>query len=78
MSYGRGMRSSDEGVIFLAGGSGMYSCCLVIDVGKDGGNGMLTGSGVSSIQMGGSYCSIDEYCCRCDSQGTRGSSGDAT
>ena len=33
----------------------MYSCCLVlgtdgfVDMGKDGGNGMLTGLGVSSI-----------------------------
>jgi len=31
------------------------------DMDKDGGNGMLTGSGVSSIGIGGSYCSIDEY-----------------
>ena len=49
-----------------------------IDVDKDGGRGMLTGSGVSSIGTGGSYCSIDEYSCRCDPQGTRGSGGDAT
>jgi len=34
-----------------------------IDVGKDGGRGTLTGSGVSSIGVGGSYCSIDKYCC---------------
>jgi len=47
------------------------------DIGKDGGNGMLTGSGVSSIRTGGSYCSIDEYSRRCDPQGTKGSSGDA-
>ena len=48
------------------------------DVGKDGGSGILTGLGVSSIITGGSYCSIDEYCHRCDPQGTRGSGGDAT
>ena len=48
------------------------------DIGKDGGNGMLTGSGVSSIGTGGSYCSIDEYSRRCNPQGTRGSGGDAT
>ena len=38
----------------------------------------MIGSGVSSIGTGGSYCSIDEYCCQCDPQGTRGSGGDAT
>jgi len=44
---------------------------------SDGGNSMLTGSGVSSIGTGGSYCSIDKYCRRCDPQGTKGSGGDA-
>jgi len=39
---------------------------------------MLAGLGVSSIGTSGSYCSIDEYCRRCDPQGTKGSSGDAT
>ena len=41
-------------------------------------NGTLTGLGVSSIQTGGSYCSIDEYSCQCDPQGTRGRGGDMT
>jgi len=39
---------------------------------------MLTGLGVSLVGTGGLYCSIDEYCHRCDPQGTKGSSGDAT
>ena len=39
---------------------------------------MLTGSGVSVIGTGGSYCSIDEYCRQCDPQGTKGSGGDVT
>jgi len=49
------MRSSEEGVIFLIGGNGIYSCCLVaganecVDIGNDGGNSMLIRSGVSSI-----------------------------
>jgi len=74
------MRSSEEGAVHLAGGNGMLSVCWVtgIDIGSDRGNGMLTGSGVSSIGAGGSYCSIDEYSCQCDPQGTKGSGGDAT
>jgi len=76
MSHGRGMESSEEGAVHLTSGNGTLSVCWVtgIDVVKDEGKGMLTGSGVSSI---GEYCSIDEYCCRCDPQGTRGSGGDA-
>ena len=79
-SHGRGMRSSEEGAVHLAGGNGMLSICWVtgIDIGKDGGRGMLTGSGVSSIGTGGLYCSIDEYSHRCDPHGTRGSGGNAT
>jgi len=82
--HGRGMRSSEEGAVFLTGGNGVYSCCLVagidgcVDVDKDGGSGMLTGSGVSFIGTGGLYCSIDKYSCQCDPQGTRGSGGDVT
>jgi len=80
ISHGRGMRSSKEGVVHLAGGNGILSVCWVmgIDVGKDGGRGTLAGLGVSSIGTSGSYCSIDEYSRRCDPQGTRGSGGDAT
>jgi len=80
ISHGRGMRSSEEGVVHLASGNGMLSVCWVTgnDIGKDGGRGMLTGSGVSSIGTGDLYCSINEYSCRCDPQGTRGSGGDAT
>jgi len=37
-----------------------------------------TGEGVSLIGTSGWYCSIDEYSCRCDPQGTRGSSGVST
>jgi len=64
ISHGRGMRSSDEGAVFLAGGNGTLSTCWVTgtDIGGNGGNGTLIGSGVLSIGMGGSYCSIDEYC----------------
>jgi len=79
ISHGRGMRSSKEGTVHLVGGNGMFSVCWVTgsDIGKDGGRGMLTGSGVSSIGTGGLYCSIDEYSRRCDPQGTKGSGGDA-
>jgi len=79
MSHGRGIRSSKEGTVPLVGGNSMFSDCWVagIDIGNDGGSGMLTGSGVSSIGTGGSYCSIDEYSHQCDPQGTRGSGGDA-
>jgi len=55
------------GVAPLTGGDGV----------SDGGKSTLTGLGVSSIGAGGSYCSIDKYCCRCDPQGTKGSGGDA-
>jgi len=62
ISHGRGMRSSEEGAVFLTGGNGTLSICWVVgtDVGNDGGSGILTGSGVSSIGTGGLYCSIDE------------------
>jgi len=80
ISHGRGMKLSEEGAVHLTGGNGTLSVCWVtgIDIGKDRGKGTLTGSGVSSIGTGGSYCSIDKYCRRCDPQGTRGSGGDAT
>jgi len=79
ISHGRGMESSEEGAVHLTGGNGTLSICWVtgINIGKDGGKGTLTGSSVSSIGIGGLYCSIDEYSCRCDPQGTRGSGGDA-
>ena len=48
------------------------------DVGKDGGKGMLTGSGVSFIGTGGLYCSIDKYSQQCSPHGTRGSGGVST
>jgi len=74
------MRLSEEGAVHLTGGNGTLSVCWVTgtEIGRDGGRGTLTGSGVSSIGTIGSYCSIDEYSCRCDPQGTRGSGGDAT
>ena len=70
---------SKEGAVHLVGGNSILSICWVtgVDIGNDGGKSMLTGSGVSSIGTGGSYCSIDEYSCQCDPQGTKGS-GDAT
>jgi len=83
ISHGSGIRLSEKGAVFLTGANGMYSCCLVpgtdgcVDIGKDGGSGILTGSGVSSIWTGGLYCSIDEYSCQCNPQGTKGSGGDA-
>jgi len=53
------------GVAPLCGGDGI----------SDGGNGMSVGS---LLMLGGdSYCSIDEYCRRCNPQGARGSGGDA-
>jgi len=63
ISHGRGMRSSDEGAVLLTDGNGLLSVRWVvgIDIGKDRGKGILTGSGVSSIETVGSYCSIDEY-----------------
>ena len=62
--HGAGM----TGVASLIGGDGV----------SDWGKGTLTGLGISSIGAGGSYCSIDKYCRRCDPQGTKGSGGDAT
>jgi len=56
------------GVASLVGGDGV----------SDWGKSTLTRSGVSFISTGGSYCSIDEYCHRCNPQGTKGSGGDAT
>ena len=56
------------GVASLSGGDGV----------SDWSKSTLTGSGVSFIGIGGSYCSIDEYWHRCDPQGTKGSGGDAT
>jgi len=60
--HGAGM----TGVASLNGGDGV----------SDWGNGISMG--LSMIVSGGSYCSIDKYCCRCDPQGTKGSGGDAT
>jgi len=56
------------GVASLIGGDGV----------SDRGKGTLIGLGVSFVGTGGSYCSIDKYCRRCDPQGTKGSGGDAT
>ena len=92
ISHGRGMRSSDEGPTCLTGGSGIFSgvgdlfhgagiigvASLCGDGVSDWGRDMLTGSGVSSIGTGGSYCSMDEYSHRCDPQGTKGSGGVTT
>jgi len=91
ISHGRGMRSSEEGAVFLIGGKGISSgvgdlfhgagimgvasCCGGDGV-SDWGNGMSTGS--LMIMGGGSYRSIDEYSCRCDPQGTKGSGGVST
>jgi len=91
ISHGRGMRSSEEGMVFfLIGGNGtssgvgdqfhgagiigVASLCGGDEV-SDWGNGMLMGS--SMAMGGGSYCSIDEYCRRCNPQGARGNVGDA-
>jgi len=54
------------GVASLCGGDGV----------SDWGSGTSTGS--SMTMGGGSYCSIDEYCCRCCPQGTKGSRGVTT
>jgi len=93
MSHGRGIRSSEDGAVFLIGSGGMSSGVgdlfhgagtigVASLIGGDGvsdwGKSTLTGSGVSFIGTGDSYCSIDEYWRRCDPQGTRGSGGDAT
>jgi len=94
MSHGRGMRSSEDGAVsFLIGGNGissgvgdLFQGAEIIGVVSlrggdgvsDGGKGTWIGSGVSSIGIGGSYCSIDEYSLRCDPHGTRGSDGVTT
>jgi len=91
MSHGRGMRSSEDGAVnFLIGGNGISSGVGDLFHGagiigvvslrggdgvSDGGKSIWVGSGVSSIGIGGSYCSIDEYSLRCDPHGTRGSDG---
>jgi len=79
ISHGRGMRSSEDGAVFLTSGNGLSSCHSVAgtNMGRDGGSSILTGSGVSSIGTGSWYCSIDKYSCRCNRQGTRGSGGDS-
>ena len=92
ISHGRGMRSSEEGlVIFRTGGNGissgvgdLFHGAGMIGVaslcGGDGvsdwGNGTSTGS--SMIMGGGLYCSMDECSRRCDPQGTKGNGGVAT
>jgi len=89
MSHGRGIRSSEDGVVsFLTGGNGISSGIgdLFHGVGmigvaslrggdgvSDWGNGILMGS--LTIMGVGSYCSINEYCHQCDPQGTKGSGG---
>ena len=88
MSHGRGIRSSDEGTVFLIGGNGISSgigdlfhgAGIMGVVSLCGGDGVSDwGSGISmgsSMTIGGgSYCSIDEYCRRCCPQGTKGSGG---
>ena len=76
ISHGRGMRSSEEGlVIFLIGGNGissgigdLFQGAGIIGVASlcggdgvsDGGNGISTG--LSMIVGVSSYCSMDEYC----------------
>jgi len=74
---GSGM-SSDVGDLFH--GAGMIGVASLIggDGVSDWGKSTLTRSGILFIGTGGSYCSIDEYCRRCDPQGTKGSGGDAT
>ena len=68
-----------SGVGDLFHGAGMIGVAPLIggDGVSDWGRGTLTGLGVLSIGTGGSYCSIDEYCCQCEPQGTKGSGGDA-
>ena len=91
ISHGRGMRSSKEGVVHLVGGKGISSGVgdlfhgagitgVASLSGGDGVNdwGIGISMGLSAIMGGGSYCSIDEYWCWCDPQGTKGSGGDAT
>jgi len=88
MSHRRGMRSSEDGTVFLIGGNGISSGVGDLFHGagitgvaslcggdrvSDWGNGMSMGS--SMFMGGGSYCSIDEYCCRCNPQGIKGSGG---
>ena len=94
ISHGRGIRSSEDGlVIFLIGSKGtssgvgdLFQGVGIIGVASlcggdgvsDGGKSTWVGSGVSSIGTGGSYCSIDEYSLRCDPHGTRGNGGVTT
>jgi len=88
ISHGRGIRSSEDGAVFLIGGNGISSGVGDLFHGagmmgvaslnggdgvSDWGNGMSMGS--SMVIGGGSYCSIDKYCRQCDPQGTRGSGG---
>jgi len=90
ISHGRGMRSSEEGAVFLIGGNGISSGVgnLFHGAGITGVASLCGGDGVSDwgsgisigssvIIGGGSYCSIDKYCHWCDPQGTKGSGGDA-
>ena len=74
---GNGISSGVGGLFHGAGIIGVASL-IGGDRVSDWGKGTLTGLGVSSIGAGGLYCSIDEYCRRCDPQGTRGSGGEAT
>ena len=82
------MRSSEDGAVFLIGGSGissgvgdLFHGAGIIGVASlcsgdrvsDWGNGTSMGS--LMIIGGGSYCSIDEYCRQCCPQGTKGSGG---
>jgi len=91
ISHGRGMRSSEDGAVFLIGGNGISSGVgdLFHGVGITGVASLCDGDGVSdwgngismessTIMGGGSYCSIDEYCRRCDPQGTSGNGGVTT
>ena len=88
-SHGRGIRSNEDGAVFLIGGNGISSGVGDLFQGagitgvaslsggdgvSDWGNGMLMGSSI--IMGGGSYCSIDKYCRQCCPQGTNGSGGD--
>jgi len=71
---GNGISSSVGDLFHGAGMIGVAPLCGGDRV-SDSGNGISVG--LLSILGGGSYCSIDEYCRRCDPQGTRGSGGDA-
>jgi len=54
------------GVASLCGGDGVSDC----------GNGISMGS--LMMMRGGSYCSMDKYCHRCNPQGAKGSGGVST